>query len=293
MRLYRYVSTSVITREKLLVGLSTQLTDGRFTYSAIVADNDSNESAQAVINALGARYPVPVTYCVEPRRSISYVRNLTLSKATGEFIAFIDDDEYPETDWLLRLFDSLERYNTAGVLGPVRPYYPQGTPAWVVKGGFFDRPEFETGRELPWQGCRTGNLLFRRAIIDGISPVFSAEFGMGGSDLDFFRRMTALKHRFIWCNEAIVHEVVPPNRWRRTVLLKRALLRGRNSFRHRQGRWTGVARSAVAIPCYTLALPFLQLTGHHLFMRYLVKLCDHLGKVLAAIGIEPVKSREM
>jgi succinoglycan biosynthesis protein ExoM len=279
--------------EKLLTGIALQRTDGLFTYSVIVADNDAKESGREVVSRLAATFPVPLTYCVESRRSISHVRNMTLANSIGEFIAFIDDDEFPDKDWLLKLHEALTKYNCAGILGPVRPYYPEGTPAWVRKSGLFERPEYKTGYELSWEGCRTGNVLFRRKIIEGMAIIFNAEFGMGGSDVDFFLRMTTKGHRFIWCNEAVVHEIVPPNRWSRTVLFKRALLRGRNSFRHPRGRWSNVARTLVAIPAYLLALPFLQLFGHHFFMRYSVKLCDHLGRALAVVGIEPIKRRDM
>jgi glycosyltransferase involved in cell wall biosynthesis len=279
--------------EKLLAGIAEQRVEGQFNFSVIVADNDSNESGREVVTRMSASYPVPLVYCIEPRRSIAHVRNMTLEKSNSEFIAFIDDDEFPEKDWLLNLFGALKKYDCAGILGPVRPYYPDGTPGWVRKAGFFERPEFETGYQLSWQGCRTGNVLFKREITAGLPTVFSAEFGMGGSDVDFFRRMTALGHRFLWCNEAVVHEIVPPSRWRRKVLMKRALLRGRNSFRHPEGRWPGLAKAMVAIPLYTLGLPFLLLFGQHLFMRYLIKLCDHVGRALAVVGIEPVKTREM
>ena len=54
---------------------------------------------------------------------------------------------------------------------------------------------------------------------------FNPEFRQG-EDQDFFRRMIDHGHVFIWCNEAVAYEVVPPIRWKRTFMLKRALLRG-------------------------------------------------------------------
>jgi hypothetical protein len=33
----------------------------------------------------------------------------------------------------------------------------------------------------------------------------------------------------------------------------------------------------------------LLILGQHRFMRCLVKLCDHLGKLLALFGINPIK----
>ena len=70
-------------------------------------------------------------------------------------------------------------------------------------------------------------------------------------------------------------------------MLRRALLRGATAGK-REG-FASFAKSLVAIPLYTLALPFAQLSGHHNFMLLLVKLCDHIGKILAAVGINPIK----
>jgi hypothetical protein len=38
-------------------------------------------------------------------------------------------------------------------------------------------------------------------------------------------------------------------------------------------------------------LPILALCGMHLFMRYLIRLCDHVGRLLAVVGLNPVRER--
>jgi glycosyltransferase involved in cell wall biosynthesis len=277
---------------RLLRSLIQQETRGCFTHSVVVTDNDVRESAREVV-ADAARFALPMIYAVESRRSISHARNRSVALATGDAIVFIDDDEVPERDWLYHLWSTWVEYQVAGVLGPVRPLYARDTPEWVIRGGFYHRAEHPTGYLMPWSECRTGNALLDRQVIRALDPVFLPEFGTGGSDVDFFRRMINAGHRFIWCSEAIVHEVVPPNRWKRTVLLQRALLRGQNSYRHPEGRSQSLAKGVLAVPLYILALPFLFVLGHHYFMRYLVKLCDHLGRLLAAIGVQPVKQRAM
>ena len=282
-----------ILLQKLLCSLANQRTDAGFSYSIVVADNDAMESAREIIAEIAANYPVPLSYCTEPRRNIAHVRNMSLKQSRGELIAFIDDDEFAEDDWLNQLHHTLITHDCAGVLGPVRPLYPPGTPEWIQRGGFFERPEHKTGFVMPWQGCRTGNVLFRRSIIAGLEFPFNPEFGTGGSDVDFFRRMIACGHRFIWSNEAYVHEEVSPTRWTRRILMKRALLRGQNSFRHPRGRLKGILKALLALPFYTLLLPFLQLGGHHLFMKYLVKSCDHAGRLLALLHIPLIRTRDM
>lgn len=275
-----------------LTSIAAQRSDDEFAFSVIVVDNDPSRSAEAVIR-FGCEPAVQITYLAEPNRSISLARNKGVEHATGEFIAFIDDDEFAEEDWLLHLYRTLQSHRAAGVLGPVKARYGDGTPDWVKKAGLFVRPEHKTGYAMRWQECRTGNVLFRRDIIDGVDPVFRPEFATGGGDVDFFRRMMAAGHTFVWCDEAVVHEWVPPSRWKRSVLVKRALLRGKNSWKQADGRWWSLLKAIVAVPAYALALPVLQIAGHHLFMRYALKLCDHVGRLLAVVGVNPVRTREM
>ena len=49
-----------------------------------------------------------------------------------------------------------------------------------------------------------------------------------------------------------------------------------------------VAKSIVATAAYAVALPFTLVLGQHRFMDVLVRLFDHLGKLLACVGIHPV-----
>ena len=50
-----------------------------------------------------------------------------------------------------------------------------------------------------------------------------------------------------------------------------------------------VMKSLIALPAYTVALPFALVLGQHRFVALLVKLFDHLGKILQLLGINPVK----
>jgi len=42
-----------------------------------------------------------------------------------------------------------------------------------------------------------------------------------------------------------------------------------------------------------MALPVLLLAGQHYFMKYLVRLADHIGRLLASVGLNPVTERRM
>jgi succinoglycan biosynthesis protein ExoM len=273
---------------RLLEELAVQETGGSFTYSVVVVDNDRSQSAEAVVSGFAAKSKVPVKYCVEPRQNISMTRNMAVENAEGDFIAFIDDDEFPTKQWLLTLFTTCIKYGVSGVLGPVKPHFDEGTPSWVVKGKFYDRASYPTGFVIDGKKGRTGNVLLKRQVFTAGEQPFNPEFRTG-EDQDFFRRMIEKGHVFIWCHEALAYEVVPPIRWNRVFMLRRALLQGANSVLHPTSKSLHIAKSIVAVPAYTLALPFALLLGQHRFMALLMKLFDHIGKLMALVGINPVK----
>jgi glycosyltransferase involved in cell wall biosynthesis len=275
--------------QRLLDDLSVQETGGAFEFSIVVMDNDPSRSAEPVVSAFSTRSTVPVTYGAEPRQGICLVRNRAIEHAAGDFIAFIDDDEFPDRRWLLELFRTCNVDGVDGVLGPVLRHFDETPPQWVIKGNFERRPRHATGFVIDWREGRTGNVLLKRSAFEPGEPPFDTNFHRGG-DVDFFRRMTAKGRVFIWCDEAVVYEVVPPARWTRSFMLKRALLRGSIASRRGPLRLSSIGKSMLAVPAYAVGLPFALVLGQHRFMGLLIRLCNHLGKLLALIGIKPVKS---
>jgi succinoglycan biosynthesis protein ExoM len=273
--------------ERLLDALRDQETSGAFTYSIVVADNDRARSAGPAVRAFAATTSIPVTYCVEPRRNIALARNTAVAHADGDFVAFIDDDEFPTRSWLASLFNACRTYGVAGVLGPVRPHFDETPPAWVVRGRFYERPSYPTGFEIDWRKGRTGNVLLKRELFTADPQPFRPEF-LTGEDQDFFRRMIERGHRFVWCDEAVAYEEVPPVRWTRGFMLRRALLRGTVSLLHPTAGARQILKSLIAVPAYAAALPFLACAGQGRFMTALIKLCDHAGRLLAAVGIKAI-----
>jgi succinoglycan biosynthesis protein ExoM len=269
---------------RLLTALGAQDTQGLCTFSIVVVDNDQLESGRLVVSQFARAAAMPVSYWVEPRRNIALARNKSVDKASGDFVAFIDDDEEPPPDWLRRLIVAIESYQADGVLGPIVPRFRSPPAEWIVRGGFFARPSPPSGTWLRWNQTRTGNALLRGAVFADAGHRFLPQYAAGGEDREFFRRMIAKGMRFVWCAEAAVSEVIPVERCCRSYLLKRALRSGRAPYNQEA---LPVATSLLAAPLYALALPVLLVFGQHVFMRYLIKECDHLGRILALFGAQP------
>jgi glycosyltransferase involved in cell wall biosynthesis len=282
-----HISVCVCTYQRptllkhLLRTLRNQRTDGLFTYSVVVVDNDVAESARQIV--IDAADGMEIGYWVEPTRNIAMARNKAVQSAVGDFVAFIDDDEFPVPDWLYHAYRASVAYGADAVLGPVKPQFETPPPAWVVKGGLFERPTYPTGTVLAWHNTRTGNVLLKRRLFE--RHLFRPEF-RHSEDQDFFKRIMQAGHVAVWCDDATVFEIQRLDRFRVGYFLKRALLRGNVSLRLQPNRLRMVAKSSLALMIYSLLLPVLAIVRQDLFIKFLIKDCDHIGKLLAAFGID-------
>ena len=280
---------------RLLRELKNQKTDGIFTYSIFVVDNDHNQSAKETVSSFKKGSSVDIHYDVEPEQNIALARNRAVRNARGNFIAFIDDDEFPVNDWLLNLFKTCIEFGADGALGPVRPHFSKEPPLWIIKSGIYERESHPTGYMIQnHKYTRTGNVLLSKAIFNDKSNMFNPAFGKtGGEDVDFFKRMLVKGFSFVGCNEAPVFETVPKERWSKHYHRRRALLRGSVSFSQAIGRQKFImaSRSLLAIIIYTAALPLCRIYGEHTYMKYLIKLCDHIGVLTAACGFKIINER--
>lgn len=281
-----YKRAGLLTR--LLEGLGHQETGGRFSYSVLIVDNDRERSAEAVAAQAREAYQLAIEYCVEPTQNIALARNKAVEQAEGDYIAFIDDDEIPGPLWLRTLFDACAQFGVDGVLGPVKPHFDAEPPRWVVDGKFYDRPSYPTGYVIDGAKGRTGNVLLKKRVFAGLEQPFRPEFRTG-EDQDFFRRMIAKGFVFVWCHEALAYEVVPPVRWSRKFVLKRALLRGAIALQHPTFNSLEIAKSLAAVPAYAILSPIALLRGQGPFMVCADKLFNHAGKLLALVGCHPIK----
>jgi len=115
---------------------------GGFDFSIVVVDNDRHQSAREIVSKCRKHSSVEISYDVESEQNISLARNKAVANSTGDLIAFIDDDEFPESTWLLNLYLTLISTKADGVLGPVIPHFAIQPPRWLIKSGLLERPSF-------------------------------------------------------------------------------------------------------------------------------------------------------
>jgi succinoglycan biosynthesis protein ExoM len=203
--------------------------------AVLVADNDAvGHAGWDLCNAL-KHYRWPLVSVIAAKRGIAQVRNTLIEKALttdAQFVAMIDDDEWPQKDWIDQ-FLKTARETGADVL--------QGSILFGRAGTADGHGDIRraSGPVAMLQGA--GNLLIRRAVLEETgAPWFDPEFALsGGEDRDFFVRLGKAGKRFAWSDEARAHGDVPDTRANLGWLLRRAYSVGNSDMRvllkHRPG----------------------------------------------------------
>ncbi len=190
----------------------------------LVADNDVSPSARALV----AKYDntkLAVHYIHAPERNISVARNACLDHATSDLVAWIDDDETADPEWLARLFEARQDGGFDAVFGPAVAIYPADTPAHIV------RCDFHSNRPVTRQGeVRTGHTC--NAVVDMRKAETRAlRFDItkgrtGGEDTDYFHRLWTTGGKLGICETARVYEKVAVGRMRLGWLIRRSFNSG-------------------------------------------------------------------
>jgi succinoglycan biosynthesis protein ExoM len=259
----------------------------------IVVDNDPARSAQAFCEGLKSDFQWDLKYFSEPQRGISYVRNKAVVEISPDtdFVAFIDDDEVPEPDWLEQLLTVRQAEQADVVAGPALPFFPMSdVPKWVIKGRFFEPLRYPTGQPIKFAGA--GNVLVRAEVLREMGKIFDERFALtGGEDSHFFMRVDRAGYKLVWADNAIVYEWIPTSRININWILRRGY-RCHSSYSLSEKEldpWlkvvlkrlaTGGVR--IAIGLVTL-LPSLFLSRDR-FVTALLQICRGAGTVSGLVG---------
>jgi len=104
----------------------------------VVVDSCSTPKHAAVLRSLAAEYGAKFIRLDTP--GLSLARNAALAAANGEWVAYLDDDAIPFSDWLSALHLAIENGGSdlAALGGLTEPFWPEQpvpghiTPRWLI-----------------------------------------------------------------------------------------------------------------------------------------------------------------
>ena len=191
-----------------LAGVLQLLPDGQDVL--VVDNNPSDDCSLEVVRAFPS-----VRYVREPKPGLDHARNRALQEATGEIVAFIDDDARPEPDWLRALLANYQQPLVMAVTGLTMPS-ELTAPAQEQFETFapfsrgFERRVFGGLRTHPLASGGIGagtNMSVRRsvlALLGGFDVSLDAgTLTQSGGDHEMFTRILSRGYRIIYEPRAV------------------------------------------------------------------------------------------
>ena len=180
-------------------------------YETLVVDNcPSNDQTEAVV----AQFP-NVRYICEPVPGLNHARNCALREATGDIVAFIDDDAVPDPDWLFAHLVNYKQPIVQCVTGLTMPLELEHVSQELferyssfIRG--FDRRIFDPLHHDPLApgGIGAGvNMSVRRSIVEAVGGFDNAldagTVTKSGGDHEMYTRILGAGYRIIYDPAAI------------------------------------------------------------------------------------------
>ncbi|WFU06450.1 glycosyltransferase family 2 protein (plasmid) [Rhizobium sp. CB3171] len=279
--------------DQTLLSLAVLTVPVGVTVRIIVADNDVTPSARHRVEAMRSAVPFEIAYVHCPASNISIARNACLEHATGDFVAFIDDDETASEDWLAELLVTADTTGADAVLGPVSAVYPNVAPGWMRRGDFHSTlPVWVSGDIRTGYTC---NALLRRNAPSLAGRRFNIALGRsGGEDTEFFAHMHRAGGKIAFAEDAMVYEPVPSGRATVAWLTKRRFRMGQTHGRMLLETSAGLRRwKAIALAgaksgyCFAAAalLAAFPVQRH----RYGLRGIMHAGVVSGLFGVREIE----
>ncbi|PEA37634.1 hypothetical protein CON45_17550 [Priestia megaterium] len=215
----KLINSLIVAREVFI----TNRNEEDFNVQVIIVDNDPEMSAESKVNYFMKDNPFINYYC-ESKSGLVMARNKCLEIGINneyDYLAFIDDDEYVDKNWLDCMYKSLITTGAHIVFGKVETVYPPGCEEWIIKGGFFDKLQYADGTKNIISA--TANVLLDVSIVRKEKEYFDLTFNTtGGEDTYLFKSYLKKGYQSVWCQSGIVYDLVAVERLKEKYIYLRA-----------------------------------------------------------------------
>jgi glycosyltransferase involved in cell wall biosynthesis len=145
-------------------------------WELVIVDNASTDQTADLLKTFVENIPFGVRLVFEPIPGLGRARNAGVAKASGEIIAFTDDDCYVSSDFLIRILEVFRDARIDFMGGRILLHDETDVPLTI-------RPETEVGLIPPRSFVRPGqlqgaNMAARRALVTRMGG-FDPDFGAG------------------------------------------------------------------------------------------------------------------
>jgi hypothetical protein len=169
-----------------------------------------------VVDAFDGRFALGIHYRHSGKQNISIARNLGLDTAAelGTWVAMTDDDCEPSALWISAYVDAQRRTGADAFTGPLVMRFPESSPRWLIDEPFALGENGLCEDDETMTVAQTHNSMISSAWLRAHPEIrFEPALGrLGGEDMVFYRRNVAAGMRISYVRDAVVYEVVGPQR---------------------------------------------------------------------------------
>ena len=253
-------------------------------FCVVIVDDSLDKKVEQLLTSQLTRWSFSIKIVISGSRNIAIARNVSLLNAVGDYLAFIDDDETADEDWLFNYVDLARSSNADAIFGPVDALYPKESCEWICMAEPFMRRTGKSGDIVVSGGG--GNAFVKKSIVDRFKLRFRPDLGQsGGEDTAFFHELYKLGATLIASDNAKVYELVPIDRLTISHLSRRYIRGGQTYasifFSSRNIRFKIVIYSWVLIKVIGLSfiVPFFYLFRKDIALKYAFRLWLNWGKL--------------
>ncbi len=192
-----------------------QMTKEQFSYEVVVVDDGSTDNTGEVVQQLIASVGERLRYEPKPGGGVADARNFGVRKARGALVAFWDDDQIADPNWLSELYKTAQEKNVKCVGGSLSLLLPDditlelGPKARRVLGA---RSMGNESKKYPAGDVPgTGNVLFYKELFLELNG-FDTNMREGAEDTDFFTRLQQRGYEIWYAPNAHGLHVIPAER---------------------------------------------------------------------------------
>jgi glycosyltransferase involved in cell wall biosynthesis len=162
-------------------------------WELVVVDNESTDRTGAVVEEFAANFDHPVQMIKKQGRGVSCAKNAGWQSAKAEIIVCIDDDCYPEEDYLDSIFECFSRDPKLGFVGGrILLYDPTDRRITIQES--LEPLFFPPGSFIKAGVIQGANVAYRRDAVSevgGFDPWFGAGALYSGDELELMARISA------------------------------------------------------------------------------------------------------
>ena len=240
----RSFSLTIIIPTKDRVQILHQLLDSikqlvdidRIRPEIVVADNDSRDETYEHVNSVGRDFPTTIRVLKVPRGGKSAAINDAVHAATGNVLAFLDDDVVVDKMWLRAIEDYFHNGNHRVGQGIIRLQSPAKDDPEIQKlvQRYRTVPKLEHNPNLTEVHSLNGsNFFVHRELFDQVGGL-DERLGPGASgtseDVDLARRLARSGTVIGYAPKAIVYHRVDRNRLTDEYFKQSHLRQGKSRF---------------------------------------------------------------